>query len=183
VVALQGQRQGIHVPPPTAGQTPADARQAAYTAFYDAQQRVDAGTSRLDLAVDALVGRLAQTGATGALTVLTAELPALRTLGFPLAAGFDRLGPNALHPGTPVVDATSAGAQRRLAGSIRYLFTSQRPSSPHPLARLAMALQLFSSLGGTLTADDAAFLAWCDRVPGFQSAVADYVGRGRPPRF
>ncbi len=174
---------GIHVPPPSPGQTPDQAREAAYRAFYDAQQRADAGADRLDLALDNVVSRLGQTGATGGLPLLNAELPALRTLGYALATTFDQLGPNAIHPGTPVVDATSTSAQRRLAGSIRYLYASQRPSSPHPLARLAMALQLYASLGGVLGPDDNAFLAWCDRVPGFQSAVADYVQRGRPPRF
>ena len=175
---------GIHVPKPTPDQTPEEAREAAYRAFYDDQRQVDAGGDQLDAALDALVVALGRAaGPTDQLAVLTGALGPLRTDGYALANVFDRLGPNVFRPKTPVIDATSRAAQQRLSGDLRFIFTSRRPGSPHPLARLAMALDLFSSLGGTLTADDTVLLRWCDRVPAFQAAVADYLARGRPPRF
>ena len=77
---------GIHVPRPRDDQTPEEARDAAYRAFYDDQRRVDTASDQLDVALDALVAALGRAGGPAdQLAVLNGALGPLRTEGFALA--------------------------------------------------------------------------------------------------
>jgi hypothetical protein len=163
---------------PKPGQDPAEAQKEAYESFYTGQQDFAKNSELLDRAVDRVVTDLR--------SAATAEVEKkyrdpLRSLAFQTAGLFYKLGPGVnIQTSRP-----DPKLRERLKGygGVRYLYTSERPGSPNPIARAAMALLFFASLRGPLTDSEKAMVDLCDRVPAFKAAVDAYKASGMPPRF
>jgi hypothetical protein len=74
-------------------------------------------------------------------------------------------------------------ARLQAMGGVRYLYTSERPGSPHPIARSGMAMLFFASVADPLSNGEKAVLDLCNRVDAFKAAIEAYKAAGMPARF
>lgn len=159
--------------------TPADRRERAYRDFYAAQRFYSESSPNLHARVDALVRALASPGTSTPQAILRARIPDLTRLAFDHGLAFEAAGPFA-----PIdTSRPDPALQRRLRGSQRFLFLSERTGVAPPLARAAMALLHFEHAGGTLSDRQRAIIALADRVPAMHDSLQTYRGAGFPATF
>jgi hypothetical protein len=158
-----------------AGATENQRREQAYAEHYRAVASFDAETERVHDGVEALLRELQSvTSAETRRTVLLRHLPSLferaQALRVLLEGHAIRL---------PLVTPTPSFFAERIV----WLLTSGREDQPHALLRIARALLYFEGLGGSLSAEQAAFVAWVGTLQLFRRDLASYLGAGRPPAF
>ena len=140
-------------PASATGDQQADPAQSRYTTFYRDQQLFDHAVGVLDTQIDAL------RSAANDRAKLEVALAPLAERAHVLVAGFASLG-----PGVGLV-SPSASTRALLRNHRKFLFTQATGHTVYPLARVALAVQHFRSLGGATTAAEDEVAAFCAGVP------------------
>ena len=150
--------------------TEAERRNATYRRFYDAQGLFDTGNIELDRRITTLATTLARQDAGQRRRTLEAQLPSLFTQAFDLSQLFDQW---ARRPAI-ILERTRRGITSRMRGREIYVWGAPELDQPHPLARMAMALEFANAQGVEVSPQQRDFIHWCEAIGGFPRALSAY---------